>query len=176
MEEIQIKEPYKYERGYIYLPVSFYFSSFPDTINFSGNVFSKKDSFHVSLLYTPNIFSLVASDRPVDDKMLEQEILSAFNEYNKNSPIVFDGVRKEFRKATKGENQSIVICCEVKNLRGLFDVYKKIFAVDVPYQPAHVTLYTLIPNVGIGINSEKAMEKCPQINPPELDEAIGNLK
>jgi hypothetical protein len=93
------------------------------------------------------------------DAMLENEILERFCAYIKNNDVSLVRLNDEFRFAQKNERKSLIVRCEISNLQGFFIELSEQFGFTIPLQPTHITLYTLQPNAGIGLNSPEAMER-----------------
>jgi hypothetical protein len=159
---------YPYANGYIYMPVVIPAEKLPDTVEVAGSVLHKKSSFHVSLVCVKEIIPNYAKLGKKNDEELAHEILSSFAEYVEVYPVDFLGFRDEYRHAIRDGRESLVGCCDVSNLTGFFDVLNAKYAADIPYQPTHVTLYTLQPDMAIGISSPKQMASYDRIALPEL--------
>lgn len=153
-----------YDKGYIALWLPNY--SLPETINIDEITLLKKDTFHVSLLCVDNLLKA----RPES----EAEILQYFCDFLQKHKLVFEGFTGEFRLAKKDERKSIVALCAVSHLDTFAQYLTEKLGMPVPLQPAHVTLYTLQPNAGIGLNSpEEMQEKSQPIQvPKELIRAL----
>lgn len=146
--------------GYIWQDVKS--PELPDTIKVEGLTLLKKSAFHVSLVYVQN---LLAVDPDIEKKVFNS--LVAFNEKKQVSFLKYTG---SFRFAQSGERKTIVALCEVSNLEEFRNHLKEELGIDIPSQPTHVTIYTLQPEVGIGLNSPKAMETMSV--PTEVSEAV----
>jgi hypothetical protein len=59
-----------------------------------------------------------------------------------------------FRLAKKDERVSVVAMVTMPNLHEFYEMLRKKYTVDIPEQPAHITLYTLQPDAGIDLNSD----------------------
>jgi hypothetical protein len=130
--------------GYIALPCNKL--NIPDTMIIDGVRLCKKDTFHVSLICVKNLLFQLPNS--------EQKILSLFCDYVTRQPIVFEKFTGVVHYVEDGVRKSIVAFCNVGNLVGLADYLSIELGISIPNQPAHVTLYTLQPNVGIGLNSQ----------------------
>lgn len=147
-----------YNKGYIALWCKDYVV--PDTLEVGGDPLLKKDHFHVSLLCVKSILEVKPDS--------ETEVLKHFCDFLQDNKVDFDGFTKEFRVATDGERKSVVALCKVSNLHKLAEYMTEKTGVIVDSQPAHVTIYTLQPNVGIGLNSPEELErKSKKIEVPE---------
>ncbi|PCI89453.1 hypothetical protein COB18_04015 [Candidatus Kaiserbacteria bacterium] len=147
-----------YDNGYISLQCENY--NIPETFEIDGETLLKKDAFHVSLICVRNILEIKPD--------IEVEILQHFCNFLQQHEIKFEGFTKEFRLAREGERKSVVALCKVSNLHKFADYLGEKTGITVEPQPVHVTIYTLQPNVGIGLNSPEEMEqKSIKIDVPE---------
>lgn len=137
-----------YSKGYIGLPIEV--GNIPASIFVEGIELVKKNTFHVSLLCVKNIL--------LENKDIEQDILDVFCEFIKDKNIYFLKYTGEFRFARSEERKTLVALCKIENLNELFDLINNKFNLSIPYQPTHITLYTLQPEIGIGLNSYEEME------------------
>jgi hypothetical protein len=138
-----------YSKGYIALWLKDY--SLPDTIEVEGETQLKKDHFHVSLLCVKNL----EERRPG----IETEVLKHFCDFIKRYPIEFSNYTGEFRLANREERKSVVAMCTITNLDKFADYLSEKIGLEVPHQPAHVTLYTRGQNLGIGLNCKEELAK-----------------
>lgn len=149
-----------YNKGYIALWCKDYDIS--NTFEVDGEIFLKKDHFHVSLLCVKNILE----EKPD----IEEDVLKHFCDFLKDNEIKFEGFTKEFRLAQNDERKSIVALCKVSNLHKFAEYLTDKIGVTIAPQPAHVTIYTLQQNAGIGLNSPEEMEE--KSKPIEVPEAV----
>lgn len=122
----------------------------PDTIIVEGETLHKKSSFHVSLVCVKDILS--------KNPGIEQEVLDGFCSFAEKKDISLVRYTGEFRFARHEERRTLVALCEVSNLRELSESLGRKLGMILPSQPTHVTLYTLQPDAGIGLNSHADME------------------
>jgi isopentenyl-diphosphate delta-isomerase len=147
-----------YSKGYIALWCKNY--GLPDTFDIDGNTLHKKDHFHVSLLCVKNLLE-VKTD-------IENEILQHFCIFLKDHEIKLEKFTKVFRLAKADERKSLVALCKVSNLDLFAQYLSEKIGIDVAPQPAHVTLYTLQENAGIGLNNQEELEqKSVEVDVPE---------
>jgi hypothetical protein len=152
-----------YGKGYITLPVEI--GGLPQTLEIEGKRLTVKSSFHVSLVCIKEIVAKFGQD----NKNLEQEIIQAFCDFSSPNVISFLGYRNRFRYVKVGEKETVVVMCDVSNLKELFNHINKKFGFKLEVPPTHVTLYTLQPDVGIGLNNKadinaKTIEVTDQIS------------
>ena len=141
---------YPYSKGYIGLPINI--ALLPQTINIDGNILTSKSTFHVSLVCVKNILALYNKEN------LEQHIIEKFCNYVSNNEIAFLKFSNEFRFAQFEERKTLIIRCEVSNLAKFFELLSKELGIQMPLPPTHVTLFTLQPDAGIGLNSYEELE------------------
>jgi hypothetical protein len=156
---------FAHSKGYIGLPVEA--GNLPDTVLIVGETLHKKSSFHISLLCVKDI--LASRD------ILEQDVVDTFCSFVKQKDISFVRYTGEFRFVRHEERRTLVALCEVSNLLELSRALGDTLGITLAPQPTHVTLYTLQPDAGIGLNSPADMEtkSIPVDVPATLKEALG---
>ncbi len=140
---------FTYSKGYIALPLEI--NGLPETISVEGETLQRRSSFHVSLLCVNDILKEHDGD-------LEGKILDSFCSFVNKNDISFVRYTGDFRFAQKDERKSLVARCEVSNLKEFSESLGRELGIEIPPQPTHVTLYTLQPDMGIGLNSPADME------------------
>ncbi|MDP2630729.1 MAG: hypothetical protein Q8P56_04955 [Candidatus Uhrbacteria bacterium] len=144
---------YTYNKGYITLPVEI--NNLPEQIYVEGLELHPRSTFHVSLLCVKNLIEKYG------DKIqnLEQKILEYFCTYIAGNEISFLGYKDVFRLATFEERRSVVVLCGVSDLDNFIRSLESHLDIEISLQPTHATLYTLQPDVGIGLNSQADMKE-----------------
>lgn len=142
---------YIYSKGYIHMPVMV--NVLPTEINFDGESLKLKSSFHASLMHVKGLLILNNKEG------LENLILEKFCNFVKDKEINFLKYTGEFRFAQSEGRKTIVARCEVSNLEKFSNQLASELNIKVPTQPTHVTLYTLQPDIGIGLNSFEELEQ-----------------
>jgi len=137
-----------YSKGYIGLPLQL--QNLPDTALIERETLQKKSSFHVSLLCVKDILA--------NNPDSEQEILNTFCTFVADRDISFVRYTGKFRFAQFEGKKTLVALCEVSNLTEFSKVLEERSKIKISSQPTHVTLYTLQPDIGIGLNSPTDME------------------
>ncbi|XKT74544.1 MAG: hypothetical protein ACJKTH_00405 [Patescibacteria group bacterium UBA2163] len=149
---------FTYNKGYIGMPVVL--GTLPDTVAVEGVTLQRKDEFHVSLVCVKNILAQMSE--------VEERVLALFCEYIQEHDMPSVYFTGAFRFAENDERKTLVALCEVENLTPFFDKLNEEFGIDIPYQPTHVTLYTLQPNKGIGLNTPDDLATLSrEVNAPE---------
>ncbi|MCR4263754.1 MAG: hypothetical protein NUV98_03500 [Candidatus Roizmanbacteria bacterium] len=152
---------FTYSKGYITLPVEI--NDLPESILIEGETLYKKPSFHASLLCVKDIIEKHGNGN------MEERILNFFCSFVKENDISFVKYSGEFRFAKSEERKSLVALCEISNLKKFSESLGQELGIEIPPQPTHVTLYTLQPDVGIGLNNPAAMEeKSAPVQVPEV--------
>jgi len=143
-----MKNPYRYNKGYLMLPVEI--EGLAKGLSFAGHSLVLKTSFHVSLLCIKNLPS-------TQGQAIEKKILNLLDLYLENHSISFSGFTGEIRevKDEKDGRYSLVAMVHVRGLKEFFDLLRKDMFLEVDDQPTHITLYTLGLNKGIGVNNAK---------------------
>ena len=132
---------FAYGKGYIYLPIDLD-SNLPDDLEIDGVRLLRKSSFHVSLVCVKNI-----------GNNLEQKVIDSFCKFTSVNDISFVRFIGEFRFAEFEERKTLVVKCQISGIEKFIKQLSQELGMDIPNQPTHVTLYTLQPDAGIGLNS-----------------------
>ena len=149
---------YTYNANYLSLPITLS-AHLPETVHIEGSLLTKKDEFHVSLMCVREL----RKEHPA----VVEKVVPDFCAFTAKNPVAFVGFTGEFRFAEEGEKKTLVAPCKVSNLETFSKMFGNLYDVQIPLQPTHVTLYTLQPNVGIGLNSQEEMaHKSRSIIPP----------
>lgn len=168
---MSVRAPYSQneESGSIRLGLdSRLFSLFPSEVTWNSLRLVKKEEFHVTLLHTKSTSNLA--------HVSNEELASFFDAFVANSPIKFLSFIDDFRYVEEDEKRTIAVRCAVSNLGELFAAFNTAFGIQLPKQPAHVTLYSLDKKVGIHINSEEKMESLERVRLPELEAALSKIQ
>lgn len=139
----------------------------PESVVVEGETLLRKTSFHTSLLCVKDLLA-----KKLDS---EQEILDAFCSFVAEKDISFIRYTGEFRFAQDGERKTLVALCEVAGLDAFFAELAQKLGMNISSQPTHVTLYTLQPDMGIGLNSPEDMQSksVPVDVPSSVMEGLG---
>ena len=163
-----ISDIYYYEEGYIGLNIDIV--GLPESIVIKGYEFVPKSDFHITLI------NARATARTIDINNadnIEKEIVNEFKNFIIKQPLDSYQLFKKFRFVTRDERKSVIAMASVPNLKEFFDILRKKYSAEIPYQPTHATLYVLPSMGGIGLLSEQQMaEGSEHVQVPELD----NLK
>lgn len=152
--------------GYVWLALdSSMFGLLPERIHVSGVELAKRPEFHVTLGNIHSIMSRVPGAS-------EHALIESFEEYVAAHPITFKRFLDDIRFVSKNDRRSVVICCEVDGLDGLYEAWEALFGVPILRQPTHVTIYSLASGKGIGINTPAEMQALPQVELPEVSQAL----
>ncbi|HEY4964298.1 MAG TPA: hypothetical protein VIH90_06405 [Candidatus Saccharimonadales bacterium] len=144
---------YIYDKGYIVLNISLT-NELPKSITIKGHHLSLKSEFHISLINAGKIAQII--DQSQADE-IEKQIVEQFNNYSESNSLDDYKLLKKYRFVERDVRKTVIEMVEVANLYSFFDQVKQTYGVDIPYQPTHVTLYTLQPEKGIGILSEQEL-------------------
>jgi len=143
-------DKYAYGKGYIYLPIEL--TGLPKEFDLEGETLSLKSSFHVSLVCVKDLLA------KYDKENLEQMIFDQFCAFVAKNDINFLKFTGEFHLAKHEERKSLVAICEVSNLDNFTSSLSQELGLEISLQPTHVTLYTLQPDMGIGLNNPTDLE------------------
>jgi hypothetical protein len=153
--EIVTAQPLEFFGGNVCLPVEL---KLPAQITFDNFTFYAKTEFHCSLICVKCIVKALTENQASNAESLKTQILMEVEAARKENEPVFIGYKNELRHVTQDDNQSIVILVDIGKLEPIFEHLRDKFQINLPSQPTHVTLYTLIPDKGIGIYSATALE------------------
>ncbi|HEX8591435.1 MAG TPA: hypothetical protein VF696_01645 [Candidatus Paceibacterota bacterium] len=155
-----------YGQGYIGLPVTV--EGLPQEISVGEINLQAKSTFHVSLLCVKYLIRKYGES-------VEQDLLSLFCEFTRENSVSFVRYTGEFRFAEMMERKSIIAMCEVSNLESFFELARRELRISLQSQPTHVTLYTLQPELGIGLNTQRDIDQKtrPILVPDRLTEILG---
>jgi hypothetical protein len=153
-----------YGQGYLALPISL--EGLPPRLLVGELDLLAKSTFHVSLLCVKNLIRKYGAK-------VEDEILTLFCAFAKENEVAFVRYTGEFRFAETMERKTIIALCEISNLDVFFTYAEKELNISIPFQPTHVTLYTLQPELGIGLNSQVEMDQKTQ--PIEVPVELQNV-
>lgn len=142
------------------LPASL-FQFFPQVVPWNGKTFQKKSEFHITLIHAGP-----------DDEI---RLAPFFTHFIEEHPINVLSFQKDFRHAVRGDEETIIVRCTVSNLELLFQKMRDEIDLNLPLQPAHITLYTFQSRTGIGISNEEEMENLPRVSISVLDEALQHV-
>ena len=137
---MKISIKHNYEFGYIILLVPSPIG-LPVSISLQKEKLLLKSEFHITLINAEEIAKLIDQDNA---SKIEAEIVTEF---------------EDFIRVQRKERKTIVALAKVPNLVNFFERLKKKYQTNIPLQPTHVTMYTLQPEVGIGILSNEELER-----------------
>lgn len=153
--------------GYISL-VDIELHQLPETISVDEYQLLKKDEFHVSLVCLKQLDEMLAPDVLGDKK---EAVKNSFLEFERSNPLVDFKLTGEYRLVKRKERVTIVAMVSMPGLEELFTKLRADTGLNLPTQPAHITIYTLQPNVGIGLTSLQQIEaESVGVGLPELSE------
>jgi hypothetical protein len=150
----QLKQPYQYENGYIFL-ADIGFGELPDLINANGYELHKKSEFHISLVCVKRLALIINEAEP---EKVQAEIVELFEGFIADKPLEDFKLLPKFRFVERGDRKAVIVITEAPNLADFFELLRGKYDADLPERPTHITLYTLQPEVGIGIVSRRELE------------------
>lgn len=143
-----------YSNGYIGL-MNLDLGDLPATISVAGYDLLLKSEFHISLICAKKIAAIV---NETEADKIEAEIVEAFKKFIATNPLADYEVAGEYRLVEHGERVTLIAMTNVPGIENFFAELEKKFETKLPLQPTHITLYTLQPEVGIGILSQEELE------------------
>jgi hypothetical protein len=169
-----ISMPLKYSDGYVYIPLELELSK---ETTFRDFTFYAKAEFHCSLICVKCMMAELMEKHGREGGPLKRQILGEIETARQQSEPVFVGFRDELRYVAKDDNQSIIVMVDIGKLEPIFERLRTKYPIDIPSQPTHVTLYSAIPNKGIGIPSHQVLETTSElIKGAELKQLIADIE
>lgn len=155
MQFNMITTRHNFDAGYISL-VNINLSRLPETIDIGRYTLLRKNEFHISLLCLKQLDEILDPDT-VEAK--KEVIKKTFLDFEKTHHLIDFELSGEYRLVKRGDRVTIVAMATVKYLEELFNEIRARTNLDFPTQPAHITIYTLQPEAGIGLTSQEQVEK-----------------
>lgn len=160
------REKYKFDDDYIYLSLTI--ENLPPRLNVSGYELLAKEEFHCSLVCIRDLKEKYGDE-------VEEKILNLFYDFVSKNDTTFIKYRNEFRLVQRGERVSIIVMCDISNIDKFFKLMNQELGIESGTQPTHVTIYTLQPNMGIGVNTYLGFQATQEIEVPNEVMASLNL-
>jgi hypothetical protein len=151
------REKYKFDDDYIYLPLTI--ENLPPKLNVSGYELSAKEEFHCSLVCIRDLKEKYGDD-------VKEKILNLFHNFVSKNDITFVKYRNEFRLVHREERVSVIVMCDISNIDKFFKLMKQELEIESEIPPTHVTIYTLQPNMSIGVNTYLGFQATQEIKVP----------
>lgn len=150
-----ITDRHNCDDGYISL-VNIDLLNLPKTIDINDYILTRKNEFHISLVCLKQLDNMFESGVLVAKK---QVIKQAFLNFEKSHNLTEFDLTGEYRLAKLGDKVTVAAMVDMPNLNELFDSLMNATGIQLPTQPAHITIYTLQPEVGIGLTSSEQVKK-----------------
>jgi hypothetical protein len=132
----------------------------PETLEIEGYTLLRKPEFHITLMCPKKVAPLI---NPDDFEGTKAGLVAFFADYATRNDLTKYALRPEFRLIKRGEQVTVVVMADMPGLVGLFDALQAKFNITVPLQPAHITIYSLQYNMGIGINSPQELQQMSHV-------------
>ena len=139
---------HNHDDGWIAL-VNVNLENLPETIDVMGYKLQRKSEFHISLVSTEDIATLLH----VDQSSLSINIQLLFVEFTEQYQLNQFKRVDTYYLIKKEDRVSLVQMVTMLHLNEFFDLLRNKIDTRIPDQPAHITIYTLQPDNGIGISS-----------------------
>lgn len=150
-----ITDHHNYDNGYIAL-VDLELANLPDQITVGNKILLKKSEFHISIMAIKNLAPLL---NPDNVEAAAKQLKDDFVEFAKTHDLTQFSLTNEFRHVKRDERETVVAMVKLENLDALFSHLQQKYGIEFPLQPAHITLYTLQAEAGIGILSYAELER-----------------
>lgn len=165
--------PYDYfENGYGYIRLeNLQLEPLPDRLKMDGSELVIKPEFHISLVWVGRLKDMV--NEP-DKEKVKREMIGEFEEFVKEYPLDDYELTKELRLVRFEDRKSVIAMAEVPNIDRFFERLSRKYDVNLPFQPTHITLYTLpTDKIGIGLLSYGELDAYTEpIDLPEIQAAL----
>jgi hypothetical protein len=150
-----ISPHHNYDQGYIGL-VNLELSNLPQTLQVKGYELLRKSEFHISLVCAKRIALLIDKTKA---EQIETGIVTLFKDFIRSTPLTKYAIKNEYRLVKRDKRVALVVMVDVPGIEQLFAKLQERYNTTLPLQPTHITLYTLQPEAGIGILSEKQLRQ-----------------
>ena len=142
------------------------FVDLPNEVTVNGKNLRRKSEFHVSLMALKHILPFINAD---DVGVTENNLVQDFLDYQRSALLTEFILTGELRYVQRDERKTIVAMVSAPKIEDLFEQLREKYEAKIPTQPTHITLYTLQPEAGIGLFSQKELTRdSKEIFLPEL--------
>lgn len=132
----------------------------PAEILVGGERLLRKSEFHISLICAKRIAEMID---PSKKESIEQEIVEYFKKFIGEHPLIDFTVLDELHLVKRDTRMTLIVMTKVPDLDTFFKELEQAYSVILPFQPTHITLYTLQPETGIGILSQEELARDSEI-------------
>lgn len=165
--------PYDYfENGFGYIRLeNLQLPKLPESIEVDGEKLVIKPEFHISLVWVGRLKDMVDE---ADKEKVKRGMIEEFENFVKEHPLDEYELTNDLRFVRQAEQKSVIVMADMPNLKLFFERLSHKYGVELPLQPAHITLYTLPSDkIGIGIFSQEELtDKTVPIDLPEIKSAL----
>jgi hypothetical protein len=155
-----------FDEGYIVLG-GIEFLYLPEVISVDQYELYKKNEFHVTLVGAKASNSLPDAE---DSKAI---VRAAFDEFASTHDLTRFELTNEFRLLKREDRVTVVAMVNLHGMDQLYAFLNDKLGTALPVQPAHITIYSFNPAVGISLNSAEQVEnESTIVEIPELQEAL----
>ncbi|MCX6717455.1 MAG: hypothetical protein NTU76_02155 [Candidatus Taylorbacteria bacterium] len=157
--ENQIERGFNLNEGYIQLPITI--DHLPPKLDVLNYELLLKDELHCSLVCIKNLTNKYGPD-------IEKKIIDLFNDFTLNYDIALVNFHNEFRLVHRKERVSVIAMCNISNIDIFYKLLNEKLGISEVIPPMHVTLYTLQPNMGIGVNTDSELQATEIVSPDAI--------
>ncbi len=154
-ELTMISAYHNHNNGYIAL-VNLELGNLPQKLSVGEYELLLKSEFHISLVCTKKLAVLIDPNR-VDE--IRAEIIESFQQFIQTTPLTDYKITDQYRLVKRDDRVTLVVLVTVPGLESFFAELEKKYNKKLPIQVTHITVYTLQPEVGIGILSSEELER-----------------
>lgn len=166
-----ITKNHNHDNGYISL-VNLAIGNAPEKIKVQDYELVKKNEFHISIMALKHLAPML---NPDDVEQASEQLKQNFLEFIKEHNMSNYNLTGEYRLVKRDERVTLVAMARLENLDSFFEYLRLKHTIDFPTQPAHITMYTLQPEAGIGILSDDELQRDSIIvSIPELADMKAN--
>ncbi len=161
--ESEVAEGFNLNDGYIQLPIILdQIYQLPPGLYVQDYELLLKDEFHCSLICLREFKNKYGLG-------IERKIIDLFNDFAGNHPIALVKFQDDLRLVRRKERVSVISLCEISNIDRLYELLNEKLGIVEVAPPTHVTLYTLQPNSGIGVNTDSELQATEIVDTNAVD-------
>jgi hypothetical protein len=153
-----ITSHHNYDNGYIGL-VNLQLANLSKTVDIEDYHLLRKSELHISLLAPKHLAPLIVRTNGESIEQIQDKIVAFFKEFVQTTPLTTYRLTDEVRLVKRDERVTLVAMAKVPGIGEFFAALNARFNTNLPIQVTHITIYTLQPDAGIGINSPEMFEQ-----------------
>ena len=148
-----------YENGWVSLPI-YDITGLPEIIEVKSKKLKLKDEFHITMMAARDLAPSLNADDPVE---AEKQLVADFVEFQKTNDLSRYTPSDVYRFVKRDDRETVIQMVEVPGINELYYFLRQKYNVDLPTQPAHITLYKKDGYRGIGLLSDEEIDRDSEI-------------